>query len=264
MSTIIGQVDINLRMSLAQFKKDVQDGTDAVRSGTKGMADDIKANTFEARGTLMLLGEEIGVHIPRHLQRMIAELPGVGPALATAFSSVAVLAAIEVIAKVIEKIQKYREEAQKTAEAWTQLGVETVKSSDAIRVANDKLEESLARLQGKTPNGIKTLLDEARKAADELADALDKDGKKMDDLIKKSGVSLFARLFEGAEGISDVQAAYTKLHESVKEVSDEAGRQLSVAKSTGEAEKIRAEAAKRIADLYSTANTQLEGMVKHP
>src|SRR6267154_12298 len=121
MSTIIGQVDINLRMSLAQFKKDVQDGTDAVRSGTKGMADDIKANTFEARGTLMLLGEEIGVHIPRHLQRMIAELPGVGPALATAFSSVAVLAAIEVIAKVIEKIQKYREEAQKTAEAWTQM-----------------------------------------------------------------------------------------------------------------------------------------------
>src|SRR6185369_5983184 len=104
MSTTIGEVNINLRMSLAQFKKDVQDGTDAARSGTKAMADDVKANTFEARGTLMLLGEEIGVHIPRHLQSMIASLPGVGPALSAAFSSVAVLALIEVIAKVVEKI----------------------------------------------------------------------------------------------------------------------------------------------------------------
>jgi hypothetical protein len=263
MSTEIGSVNVNLRLSLAQFKQDVQDGTNAARAGTKAMADDVKVNSFEARGTLMLLGEEIGVHIPRHLQRMIADLPGVGSALQAAFSSVAVLAMIEILVKVVEKVQKWREEATKTAAEWTKLGIETQKSSDAIRVANDQLEISIAKLTGLPTGGLqlKRILDEVRASADELADALTKDGQKMDELLKKNSVGVFAKIFENQEGISDVQDAITKLHEGVKDVANEEARQLSITTSTAEAEKIRAEAASKIKDIYAQTNTQLQGML---
>src|SRR6266446_5272804 len=117
MPDTIGQVNINLRMSLAQFKKDVTDGTSAARTGTREMASDMKTSTFEARGTLSLLGEEMGVHIPRHLASMLAGLPGVGPALQAAFSSVAVLALIEVVIKVAEKIAEFRKKAEEAADA---------------------------------------------------------------------------------------------------------------------------------------------------
>src|SRR5258708_36183555 len=218
--TTIGEVNINLRMNLVQLKKDVQDGTQAVTEGTKQMSSDVRANTYEARGTLILLGEEIGVHIPRHLQTMIAQIPGVGAALETAFSSVAVLALAEILVKVVEKIQKYREEAQKTAAEWTKLGIETVKSTDAIRVANDQLEISIAKLTGLPTGGLelKRILDETRNAADELADALTKDGQKMDELHKKNSVGIFSKIFENQEGVTNVQDPQTNLPHAIKTV----------------------------------------------
>src|SRR5258706_9148795 len=90
--TTIGEVSINLRMNLVKLKDDVQDGNAAVRRSTKQMADDVGSSSNEARGTLMLLGEEVGVHIPRHLQSAIAKLPGFGTALNLAFSGVAPVA----------------------------------------------------------------------------------------------------------------------------------------------------------------------------
>ena len=58
----------------------------------------------EARGTAMLLGEEIGVHMNRHVAGFVASLPGVGEAMATAFSAVAIIALIEVLVKGTEKL----------------------------------------------------------------------------------------------------------------------------------------------------------------
>src|SRR5690349_7659690 len=104
MSTQIGEVNINLRMSLAKFQQDVRDGQRAASDGTKKMADDVRANTQDARGALMLFSEEIGVNIPRHLQTAIARLPGLGSALNAAFSSIAVVAFLEVLVKIVEKI----------------------------------------------------------------------------------------------------------------------------------------------------------------
>src|SRR5258707_1021311 len=108
MSATIGEVNINLRMSLAQFKRDVKEGSSEASRSTKQMASEMSSSSHEARGSLMLLGEEIGVHIPRHLQGFVTQLPGVNAALTAAFSSVAVLALIEVVVKVVEKIQEFK------------------------------------------------------------------------------------------------------------------------------------------------------------
>src|SRR5437879_2732505 len=122
MSTTIGEVNINLRMSLKQFKEDVRNGTEDASISTRKMASEMRATTDEAKGSLMLLGEEVGVHLPRHLTTAIASIPGVGAALSAAFSSVAVIALIEVIAKLVEKVQEWKAHVRESAEAWDKVG----------------------------------------------------------------------------------------------------------------------------------------------
>ena len=139
MSTQIGEVNISLRMSLVQFKTDTADGAAAASKATKQIADDTSANIGNARGSMALLGEEIGVRIPRHLQTFIAELPGVGTALNAAFASVAILALIELIAKVVEKVQEFKQHAEDVANAMAHAG-------DAGRAAMQKLDDEFQKL----------------------------------------------------------------------------------------------------------------------
>jgi hypothetical protein len=69
---------------------------------------------------MMLLGEEIGVHIPRHLQALIAQIPGVGLAFAEMLPIVGVVAAIAIIGKLIAKNEEAKE---KLAQGWDKFGV---------------------------------------------------------------------------------------------------------------------------------------------
>lgn len=58
----------------------------------------------EARGTLALLGEDVGIRLPRHLQTFVAGIPGVSGALAAGFAPIAVLTLIDVLDKIPAKI----------------------------------------------------------------------------------------------------------------------------------------------------------------
>jgi hypothetical protein len=124
---------------MAQFKTDTADGAAAASKATKQIADDTKANIGEARGSLSLLGEEIGVTIPRHLQTFIAEIPGVGTALNAAFSSVAILALVEVLVKAAEAVQKFKEHADEVEQAMEHAG-------DQGRAAMQKLDDEFRKL----------------------------------------------------------------------------------------------------------------------
>jgi hypothetical protein len=57
----------------------------------------------EARGEAALLGEAMGVHLPRHVRSFIAELPGVGEALSAAFSATAILFVAQAIIDLTKK-----------------------------------------------------------------------------------------------------------------------------------------------------------------
>lgn len=260
--TTIGEVNINLRMNLVQFNKDVKDGTDAAGKATQQMGDAIKANSFEARGTLMLLGEEIGVKIPRHLQTMIAGLPGVGAALSSAFTAVAVIAIAEVIFKVVEKLSALREQALLAEAAWKTLGLTTQLEADALRLANDQLEISIEKLGGATPNTLKLLLDQAREAADKLAEAVNKTSIAMDKLLKDQKVGIFQRIFGDAAGTEDAKKVIEDLNTKLQSITDQQAAQIANAKSISEIEKVRADVALKTKDLYAQATEQLQNMLK--
>jgi hypothetical protein len=67
----------------------------------------VRVSMYEAKGELGLLGEQFGVHLPRHVRSFVAELPGVGEALTAAFSATAVLFLIEALVKITEKMSDF-------------------------------------------------------------------------------------------------------------------------------------------------------------
>jgi hypothetical protein len=181
--TQIGQVSINLRMNLVQLKTDVQDGNKAIKDSMDKLKADVGNSSGEARGSLMLLSEEIGVHIPRHLQSAIAALPGFSTALNAAFGTIAVVAMIEVLVKIVEKIQDLGKAAKENADAWTKLGADgqaAIKKVDdqilSLRIQMEQLsgeymaalQDSIKQIDNQTLKNItdqfKTLGDEADKA----------------------------------------------------------------------------------------------------
>jgi hypothetical protein len=198
--TTIGQVSVNLRMSLAQFKQDVKDGSTEASRATKQLAQDMSANTYEARGTLALLGEEIGVSIPRHLRSLIAEIPGVGTALSAAFSSVAVLALIEIVAKIAEKIAEWKKQAEEVAESMRKTG-------DLSKEALHKLDEQILGLDGQIAelkgNYLEALLDKLKEIDKTTMDDLVAEFKKVEQSFDETLNKMKTNSFLSFLGIGD-------------------------------------------------------------
>src|SRR5438270_12413128 len=134
--TSVGAIQIDLVAGLATFKDGMQQATGIATRETRAMSQSIKSESYEARASLALLSEDFGVSLPRHLRNFIAEIPGVGTALATAFGSVAILALIEVILKVIDKIEEIKKRAKEL--------------EDAISHASEEGQRQFRRLQEET------------------------------------------------------------------------------------------------------------------
>jgi len=187
--TSIGEVNINLRLSLAQFKQDTKEGTQAASRGVKDMANEMKQGTGEAKATLALLGEEIGVSIPRHIRGLIASVPGVGAALNAAFTSVAVIALIEVIVKIVEKLDEFKKRAQEVSEAMRKTEETGSASLRKIEEETLSLEAQIDTLRG---NHLGALLKQLKlvdqQNFDQLSTEIKKLGTDFDDQLTKMKV----------------------------------------------------------------------------
>src|SRR5579862_1363239 len=193
--TEIGTVNINLRMSVAQFKQDVQDGSAGLKSSLNDMKSAAASASREASGSLALIGDEIGVTIPRHLRTFIASMPGVGTALNAAFDSVAVIALIGLIVEIVKHITELQEQAEAAAEAMTAFGNI---GNDAMHKMDEEilsLQQHIAELQGNTILALKLALEGVNNQKfDTLTSEMAKIGKEATDLFATQKVSWFQSL----------------------------------------------------------------------
>jgi hypothetical protein len=146
---------------------------------------EVAAQAKDAKNAMALLGMEFGVHIPRQLRGFLAELPGVGAAMSAAFSAVAVVGILEVIGRVVEGVMKLQKElrdmeqaALRARLAFRQMNEEIEITILEQQVVNDKLENSIAKLEHKPEDGFAQAIDDANLAAMKLdktmGDILDK------------------------------------------------------------------------------------------
>jgi hypothetical protein len=136
---VVGELRINMRANTASLVTDMQGASDTAKKTSKQMQDSFNSlDMTEARGGIMVLGEEIGVHLPRHVQAFVATLPGVGAAMAAAFPLLAVVAIGKAVFEVVEKFQKMGEEAK-------QAGLDQVSLGTSINKTFDSMDEKLLR-----------------------------------------------------------------------------------------------------------------------
>jgi len=196
---------------------------------TKGAGDGLKemsAQAQESKASMALLGEEIGVRIPRHIRGFISELPGIGSAMSAAFSTLAIVGVITVIYEAIKKVLEFREALKQVEEqprkievAFRSLNSETQKINDELQRENIHLENSIAKLEHKPQNLLAEALNDARINADELAKSLDKDAESLEKVIKENSVGWLGRIVMGRQGTGDIETWATKYQSQINDIN---------------------------------------------
>lgn len=110
--------------------------------------EEAKFSMYEARGEVGLLGEEIGVKLPRHVRSFLVELPGVGAAMSAAFSITAVGFLITALVEISEKASEFAasilygtEKAKENMSAQTALNVEILELSKSYATAKQEVDD---------------------------------------------------------------------------------------------------------------------------
>jgi len=232
---------IDLVARTEAFKKAMDDATGMMRK----FSSETRAQMAESKASIAMLGEAIGIHIPRHLQTVINKLPGVSAAMTAAFAVGPILLTIKIVGEAVEKVvefaKKNEEAARKNAEAWDSISKPLTASNDQLRVTNDKLENAIAKMEHKPQNGLKLAIDEAVESADKLGMKLDQDLNKLDEVLKKNAPGLFGgQLFKGEAGTEDVQMKYADLQSRIRETASEGNARIRGARGSNDPAALKA------------------------
>src|SRR6266853_4975240 len=99
-------VTIGLNDQTSPELRRVEQSIRSFQSTSSNAADPLNYSMQRARESARLASEEIGVHMPRALARVLAESTVLGPALAAAFSGIALVGFIQVLSQVPTAIKK--------------------------------------------------------------------------------------------------------------------------------------------------------------
>jgi hypothetical protein len=107
----------------------------------------------EAKMAMRGLGAEVGVAAPRYVSAWLASLEGIGPAMAAAFSTIAIIGLIQMLAVGIEHLTKFIGEIGRLSAEEKKLFEENAKELEKVRdlqveILKAKFAEKLAGLEG--------------------------------------------------------------------------------------------------------------------
>ncbi len=105
--------------------------------------------------------------------------------------------------EVAKKLREIREEPERIAAEFARLTGATRTANDELRAANDRLENSIAKLEHRPQNNLKLAIDEAAVAADHLSEKMDKAIRSFAEVAIKNAPGVFASIL-GQAGIDDI------------------------------------------------------------
>jgi hypothetical protein len=205
----------------------VTSGLDVVKRQSKAAMAEFRKEVTESNHSLAILGETIGVGIPRHIRGFISELPGVSSAMSAAFSGIAIVLVGKVLMEVAEKVKKVAEAykavgeaAKKSAEAWRNQLSSINASNDAMELFNAKLEAQIAKIEHKPVNNLKIAMLEAQEQTDKLAESIGKAIENEIKLLDTLKVGTMAKFLGNAEDNSAVAARNREAQEAINGKKD--------------------------------------------
>ena len=197
-------LDFNARAATLQTEVDKVTGKlREVKVASKGLQQDMIATS----ATVRLLEGNLGTNT-RAVARWIATVAGAGPVLKALFPLVGAIAfagAVEMVAvKVVKFVRDVEGLPKRLNAAFMGAAQGAFVSVNELRVEGDKLDNTIARLEGRHQNYLKLELDEAAEAAGRLGDKIGKDSEKITEFLEKNKPGIwekFAYILEsGPEG----------------------------------------------------------------
>ena len=246
----------------------VTTGMEQARAATRKAAREMKGDIKEAQASIALLGEEVGVKLPRHLRSFVAGLPGVAQAMSAAFSGAAVIGlgmiAVEQAKKIYEAFQHLNEIPEKIAQGFEELTRDVASSNDKLILANDTLQNAIDKFKGLPENHLKVMLDQATDAAVSLGKELNKDIQAINDLMAANVVPWWARIL-GSAGLDDAAEQFKSFQSKIQKTDDTAAQAMRTARAAGDKEgyeTARETAAASIKQQYDDEIQQTKDLLK--
>lgn len=144
----------------------------------------------------------------RAVERFLSTTLKLGPIIQAAFPLVGGIAFLGLLAETSKKATEFFREMQNAPERIRGVFNGATSSirltNDELRVANDRLENDIAKLTGHHQNTLALAMDEARAMADRLAQSLDKDLEALNKLIEAEDRNVFQKFF-GTPGEEEKQ-----------------------------------------------------------
>lgn len=182
----IGSLIISLKAETARFQQDLgkvkRDLNDL--QGDASKTGESFNNIGEARGGLMLVEDAVGVRLPRHLNTLIAQIPGVGAAFAAMLPIAGVAVAIGIIGKLIERHNELEKAIRKSNQETADAVIKGNDEAKSLDLQNLKLQDQIAKLEHRpSHNYLREAMIETSLELDTLTAKFATDFEKMDDFL---------------------------------------------------------------------------------
>jgi hypothetical protein len=255
------QNDILERSAQAAAEAEVQLGVSSagaaigMEAATRAAAHQVTA----LQATSGTIRELTGALPIRAVENFISKTLGLGPILQAAFPVVGAIAFGEIAVEVGEKFYQAfdlgGERARKTAEDIEAVSLALHRSTDALNVQIDKLEQEQAKLEKKPFNGFKLVLDEAALSADHLATELERVVSEEEKVVKGMSGSLPQRVLgiQGGTGdelkmLQEHQKWISQAHTTQDELNESKSYEIALQTHLNQLKGIQADADKNELD----------------
>jgi hypothetical protein len=174
-----GVISIDVDAGTAKFLVDMDAANVKLQNFGKGAKESGIHVVTSMQASSAAIRELSGGSNVRAIEKLISLFPTLSKAVLAAFPAIAGIALgvmlVDLGKKAYEFFKKMEEAPQRMAEAFRGLSAPLKLTNDELALANARLANDIAKLEGKPQNGLAVALDETRVFADKLADSLDKD-----------------------------------------------------------------------------------------
>lgn len=166
-------------------------------------------NGVLAAGTVRIGAYEVGLgRMGFAMASVVRQSAVMSSVLATAFPILALLAAGQAINFIADYLDKASRAAATAAGKWDDLTASTIGQANSLDLANAKLEDQIAKLEGHpNPNRTAEGLAEARVEADKLLKSLEDDADKASQLLETQNIGFFQSMLGDSDTTSEIKDA---------------------------------------------------------
>jgi hypothetical protein len=260
-----GQIVIDISAGTSKFVVDLEAAKGKLREfGSTGVGE------HKAVSAAMKTLEGNFTNNRRAADAFVGMIPGMGTALKAAFPVVGAIAFAGVIGEVGKKVYDFFKEMEdgpkKIASAFRDIQGPLQLTNDTLEITNARLENDIAKLEGKHENTLKVMLLEAQQAADKLAESLEKGLGSLGKLLKEQSVGWVKEAF-GQAGTGELEKIFSTLQSAIETVTDQYSEKIAKAVKAGDKGLVKSlteEEASRISNLYTSAIEKVNAVQQTP